>query len=335
MIIAPPSSTENSFALELRDVTLSVMERGNPMTVVQDISFTIGAGEFYALVGESGSGKTMIARSIMRLLPDHILKIDGEILFDGQNLARASEKELRRLRGGSIAMIFQEPMSSLNPLMVVEDQIGEAVVVHRQMNRRERREIIEKALMDVRLPDPRKIMRMYPHELSGGMRQRVMIATALVNGPRLLIADEPTTALDVTIQKEIMEIIGRLSADHQLAVLFISHDLALVRQYADRVGVLYGGTLMEEGATSTVICKPAHPYTAALLDCVPRRRKLGERQSGIEGSVPSIRDWSAACRFIDRCRRPTEACRQVVPVRTGADGRRVRCVAPAFSVGDA
>jgi peptide/nickel transport system ATP-binding protein len=296
--------------------------------IVEDVTFDIAEGEFFALVGESGSGKTMIARAIMRLLPDWMLKVEGDLSFSGINLAELSAQEMKRLRGGRIAMIFQEPMTSLNPLMTIGRQIEETLVVHGMTSRKDRRDRILQLLDDVKFKAPAQIIGMYPHELSGGMRQRAMIAMALANDPRLLIADEPTTALDVTIQQEVMEILIRLRDKYRLSVLFISHDLSLVHRYAERIGVLYGGVLMECGPTKDVIEHPAHPYTAALLSCAPRRRRDGERQRGIEGTVPSPTAWFPGCRFAARCPKRVDLCVQervrLEPLGASHDARCVR-----------
>ena len=315
--------------LELSDVSLHVLtEDGRRLKIVDHVGFSVGPSRFFALIGESGSGKTMIARAVMRLIPDEIIAINGSIRFCGEEIAAAPESRLRQLRGSGMSMIFQEPMSSLNPLMTVERQIGEAIDAHARATREERRSRILKLLADVQFRDPESVMRAFPHELSGGMRQRVMIAMALVNTPRLLIADEPTTALDVTIQKEVLEIIKHLSEAYRLAVLFISHDVSLVYEYADEIAVLYGGVLMERGPTRRVVERPAHPYTAALLDCVPSRRIGGNRQKGIEGSVPSVTRWEPGCRFQERCKRRLPECASPNIELRPIEDRAVRCINP-------
>jgi oligopeptide/dipeptide ABC transporter ATP-binding protein len=300
---------------------------GARLKIVEDVSFRILPGQFFALVGESGSGKTMIARAIMRLLPDALLEIDGAIRFGARELSHAHERTLRPLRGSELSMIFQEPMLSLNPLMTVERQLSEAMEAHGTQRGRNKRAHIIDLLQRVRFREPKQILRAYPHELSGGMRQRVMIANALINEPKLLIADEPTTALDVTIQRQVLDIIASLARSYGLAVLFISHDLSLVYENADEVAVLYGGVLMERGPARDVIERPMHPYTAALLACVPHRRE-GARQVGIEGSVPSVADWQPGCRFVSRCSLAQAQCRSgAIPLADLGD-RSVRCVAP-------
>lgn len=333
---APPAKTSTTQPiLSVEGLSLHVRkDDGARLRIVEEVTFQITPGQFFALVGESGSGKTMIARAIMRLLPDALLDIAGKIHFGGHDLAHAREGLLRPLRGSEIAMIFQEPMSSLNPLMTVERQLMEAMDAHRRHTGRDRRQHIIELLRRVRFRDPEQIMRVYPHELSGGMRQRVMIACALVNEPKLLIADEPTTSLDVTIQSQVLDIIASLARDYGLAVLFISHDLSLVYENADEIAVIYGGVLMERGPAREVIERPAHPYTAALLACVPRRR-AGARQEGIEGAVPSVADWQPGCRFVDRCRYAQALCRIGKISSVNVQGRDVRCVSPLIRDGSA
>ena len=319
----------NKIVLEVQSLGLHLRQGSGLLRVVDDVSFTIRQGEFYGLIGESGSGKTMIARSIMRLLPPSRLVISGSLTLTGHSIAHAPELEMQALRGKTVSMIFQEPMTSLNPIMTVEQQIGEAMAVHSPLNAAARKDKIARLLAEVRFDDPARVASLYPHELSGGMRQRVMIAIALANDPLLLIADEPTTALDVTIQQEIMEILSRLRKSHRLAVLFISHDLALVNRYADRIGVLYGGVLMEQGSTAQVIGAPAHPYTSALLSCMPRARIGAERQVGIEGSVPRIDNWFPGCRFAPRCPRSGADCAtHPIALTPLSETGSVRCLHP-------
>ena len=327
---APPGPV-----LSIEGLSLFVRaDDGRRLKIVENASFSIAPGQFFALVGESGSGKTMIARAVMRLVPDAVLEIDGAIRFGAQDLAHSSERVLRPLRGSEITMIFQEPMSSLNPLMTVERQLMETVDAHGRFKGDDRRERILELLRRVRFRDPELILKAFPHELSGGMRQRVMIAAALINEPKLLIADEPTTALDVTIQREVLDIIAELARDMGLAVLFISHDLSLVYENADKIAVLYGGVIMEQGPARKIIESPAHPYTAALLACVPHRRLNGSRQVGIEGAVPSVADWREGCRFVERCGQARAVCR-VGPMPLFAKyDHSVRCVAPLNDLGE-
>jgi oligopeptide/dipeptide ABC transporter ATP-binding protein len=295
-------------ALEARNLSLFLRQDAGELKIVDDVSFRVARGEFFALIGESGSGKTTIAKAVMRLLPAGRLRIAGALTVAGVDVARAPERVMRRLRGQSISMIFQEPMTSLNPIMTVEAQIAEALRAHQALSAAAQRERIMQLLADVRFDDPAKVTTQYPHELSGGMRQRVMIAIALANDPLLLVADEPTTALDVTIQQEVLDILVRLQTKYRLSVLFISHDLALVNRYADRIGVLYGGVLMETGPAALVIGRPAHPYTAALLACMPRLRHGDTRQAAVEGNVPRVDHWFDGCRFAPRCAHVQPGC---------------------------
>jgi len=315
--------------LEARNLSLFLRQGASELKIVDDVSFRVARGEFFALIGESGSGKTTIAKAVMRLLPTARLRIAGSLAVTGVDVAQAPERIMRRLRGQSMSMIFQEPMTSLNPIMKVEAQIAEALQAHQTLTAAAQRERIMQLLADVRFDNPAKIATQYPHELSGGMRQRVMIAIALANDPLLLIADEPTTALDVTIQQEVLDILVRLQAKYRLSVFFISHDLALVNRYANRIGVLYGGVLMETGSADEVIRKPAHPYTEALLACMPRMREGATRQAGVEGNVPRVDHWFDGCRFAPRCAHIHADC-QARPVDMSAVRltQSVRCLYP-------
>jgi oligopeptide/dipeptide ABC transporter ATP-binding protein len=315
--------------LEARNLSLFLRQGASELKIVDDVSFRVGRGEFFALIGESGSGKTTIAKAIMRLLPTGRLRIAGSLTVTGVDVAQAPERVMRRLRGQSMSMIFQEPMTSLNPIMTVEVQIAEALRAHQALSAAAQRERIMQLLTDVRFDNPAKVATQYPHELSGGMRQRAMIAIALANDPLLLIADEPTTALDVTIQQEVLDILVRLQAKYRLSVLFISHDLALVNRYANRVGVLYGGVLMESGPTAEIIGRPAHPYTEALLACMPRMRDGAARRAGIEGNVPRVDHWFDGCRFAPRCAHVHADClARPVGISPTRPTQSVRCLYP-------
>jgi oligopeptide/dipeptide ABC transporter ATP-binding protein len=315
--------------LEARNLSLFLRQDASELKIVDDVSFRVARGEFFALIGESGSGKTTIAKAVMRLLPTARLRITGSLAVTGIDVAQAPERVMRRLRGQSMSMIFQEPMTSLNPIMKVEAQIAEALQAHQTLSAAAQRERIMQLLADVRFDNPAKVATQYPHELSGGMRQRVMIAIALANDPLLLIADEPTTALDVTIQQEVLDILVRLQAKYRLSVFFISHDLALVNRYANRIGVLYGGVLMETGSADEVIRKPAHPYTEALLACMPRMREGSTRQAGVEGNVPRVDHWFDGCRFAPRCAHIHADCRaRLVDMSAVRLTQSVRCLYP-------
>jgi oligopeptide/dipeptide ABC transporter ATP-binding protein len=300
------------------------------LTAVRDLSFSIAPGEVLGLVGESGSGKSVTALAIMRLLRPQA-RVSGEIFFT-ENGSRRSLPELpddsmRQLRGSRIAMIFQEPMTALNPVMRVGDQIAEAVLAHNSVPKREARQRAVAAMDDVAIPDPALRARDYPHQLSGGMRQRVMIAMAIVNRPQLLIADEPTTALDVTIQAQILELLAELRAKFGLAMLFISHDLAVVSQVADRVAVMYAGNVVELGAKRDIFQAPAHPYTRGLLHAVPDLRTDRTRPlETIEGTVAALHLMPPGCPFGSRCEfRVPECAHALPPLVEVAPGHWARC----------
>jgi oligopeptide/dipeptide ABC transporter ATP-binding protein len=287
------------------------------LPAVRDLSFTIGSGEVLGLVGESGSGKSITSLAIMRLLPPQA-RVFGEVLFAGNgttsNLATLPDEAMRQLRGSRIAMIFQEPMTALNPVMRVGDQIAEAALVHSPFSKREAWQRAVEAMNEVAIPDPERRARDYPHQLSGGMRQRVMIAMAIVNRPQLLIADEPTTALDVTIQAQILDLLGELRAKFGLAMLFISHDLAVVSRVADRVAVMYAGNMVELGAKRDIFQVPAHPYTRGLLRAVPDLKTDRSRPlQTIEGTVPPLQAMPPGCSFEPRCGFRTPECIVAVP----------------------
>jgi len=319
----------SDIVLEAQNLSLFIRQDTTWLKVVDDVSFRVARGEFFALIGESGSGKTTIAKAAMRLLPPGRLRIDGSLKVTGVDVSQAPERVMRRLRGQAMSMIFQEPMTSLNPIMTVEAQIAEALRTHQNLTSSAERERIMQLLADVRFDNPAKVATQYPHELSGGMRQRAMIAIALANDPLLLIADEPTTALDVTIQQEVLDILVRLQAKYRLSVFFISHDLALVNRYADRIGVLYGGVLMESGPTEQVIRRPAHPYTEALLACMPRMREGPARQAGVEGNVPRVDQWFDGCRFAPRCARVRPNCNaQPIDISPVRPKQSARCLYP-------
>ena len=288
------------------------------LSAVRDLSFSIAPGEVLGLVGESGSGKSVTSLAIMRLLPPQA-RISGEIAFSSngagpRELPRLDDESMRQLRGSRIAMIFQEPMTALNPVMRVGEQIAEAVLAHGAVSRIEARNRAVDAMNDVAIPDAARRARDYPHQLSGGMRQRVMIAMAIVNRPQLLIADEPTTALDVTIQAQILELLAELRSKFGLTMLFISHDLAVVSQVADRVAVMYSGCLVELGSKRDIFQSPAHPYTRGLLHAVPDLRTDRSRPlETIEGTVPSLQALPPGCAFEPRCEYRIDACRADMP----------------------
>jgi oligopeptide/dipeptide ABC transporter ATP-binding protein len=303
----------------------------NALRAVRDLSFSIAPGEVLGLVGESGSGKSLTSLAIMRLLPPQA-GVSGEIVFAEnatglRNLITLDDDSMRQLRGSRIAMIFQEPMTALNPVMRVGDQIAEAVLGHSTVSKKEAWQCAVDAMNDVAIPDAARRARDYPHQLSGGMRQRIMIAMAVVNRPQLLIADEPTTALDVTIQAQILELLSELRKKFGLAMLFISHDLAVVSQVADRVAVMYAGCLAELGAKHDIFQVPAHPYTRGLLHAVPDLKTDRNRPlATIDGTVPALPALPFGCAFEPRCEFRIPACRENLPdlVEVGA-GHWARC----------
>ncbi len=300
--------------LEIRDLQTSFFTERGEVRVVDHVSLSIAPGRLMGLVGESGSGKTITALSIMRLLPERARVVGGEIRFDGRNLLQLSEEEMRRMRGAKIAMIFQEPMTSLNPVFTIGSQIAEAVRLHQGVSRAQARQRAIEMLRVVKIADPERRVDDYPHQLSGGMRQRVMIAMALSCRPRLLIADEPTTALDVTIQSQILDLIRELQQQFELAVLLVTHDLGIVAEYADDVTILYSSRVMEQAAAGELFANPLNPYTRALLQSIPGAGGLRHRRlQAIPGTIPNPADPPPGCRFNPRCPMAIEDCTRIDP----------------------
>jgi oligopeptide transport system ATP-binding protein len=298
---------------------------------VDGVSFTLNSGEMLGIVGESGSGKSVTSLSLLGLLPPSGRIAAGSVRLGGTELVGMSESSLRRIRGGRIAMIFQDPMTSLNPYLSVGEQLAESAMIHRGLSRRDADRRAVELLERVRLPDAAARLRSYPHELSGGMRQRVMIAMALLGEPELLIADEPTTALDVTIQAEILELLSELRRERGLSVMLITHDLGIVRSTCDRALVFYAGRVVEQAPTAALFERPLHPYTLALLESLPRldRRKRPEPIPGMPPQLGS--EPLTECSFVPRCRFAHDACRRGEPALAGVEaepGRLRRCVLP-------
>jgi peptide/nickel transport system ATP-binding protein len=316
-----------SVVLSVRHLTTSFSIDTETARAVDDVSFDLLEGETLGIVGESGSGKTVTALSILRLV-DSPGKVsdDSVVEYDGRNLLQLSPSELRKVRGAEIAMVFQEPTTSLNPVLTVGTQISETLRAHRKVSRREARARAIELLELVRIPDATKRVDEYPHELSGGMQQRVMIAIALSCNPNVLIADEPTTALDVTIQAQILELLIDLKQQFGMAMILITHDLGIVAGVADRVVVMYGGQVVEQASTHTLFERPTHPYTMALLRAVPRLDRTVERLETIPGSVPSASAWPAGCRFHPRCPDAWARCSLDMPPLLDAEPEHVaRC----------
>jgi len=294
---------------------------------VDGVSFHLNRGETLAVVGESGSGKSITANSIMRLIPTPPGKIvGGRILFEGQDLLTKPEKEMRHIRGNLISMIFQEPMTSLNPVFRVGDQISESLILHQGLNKKQ---ALEKSIEMLRLtgiPSPEKRVHDFPHQMSGGMRQRVMIAMALCCRPRLLIADEPTTALDVTIQAQILDLMRELRDQFNTAIIMITHDLAVVAEMADRAVVMYAGKMVEEAKVEELFDSPLHPYTRGLLSSIPRMEEKRDKLFVIEGTVPNPMYLPPGCAFAPRCPEAMDRCQRERPeLLTPVEGRKVSC----------
>jgi peptide/nickel transport system ATP-binding protein len=314
--------------LEVRDLKTYFRTSEGIARAVDGVSFQVRAGESFALVGESGCGKSVTALSIIQLVQSPSGYIaGGEIAYRGRDIVHIPETEKRMLRGNEISMIFQEPMTSLNPVFTVEQQITEVMRRHRGLSRKEARNEALRMLERVKMPEPGLRLREYPHQLSGGMKQRVMIAIALACHPGLLIADEPTTALDVTIQEQILSLMRELRKEFGTAVLLITHDLGVVAENADRVGVMYAGRIVEEGSLEQILRNPAHPYTVKLLDSLPSAGKRKEALQTIEGRVPPATDFPAGCRFEPRCHKAMEICREIDPELIPVEnGQRAACV---------
>ena len=321
--------TTNSPLLEIRNLKTFFDVRGGVLKAVDDVSIAIAAGETLGLVGESACGKSVTASSVMRLIPIPPGRIaGGEILFAGVDILKLRESAMRRIRGKSISMIFQEPMTSLNPVFPVGDQVSEVITLHEKLSAREARDRVIEAFRLVRIPAPESRINDYPHQMSGGMRQRVMIAMALACNPRLMIADEPTTALDVTIQAQILELMNQLKAETGASILFITHDLGVIAEMAQKVAVMYAGKIMEVADVETLFADPKHPYTVGLMSSIPVLG-IGKRQrrlSTIPGVVPSLFSLGAGCLFHDRCADVFEPCGRVAPPMVGfGNGHLVRC----------
>jgi len=316
--------------LDIRNLRTYFSVRGHTAKAVDDVSLSIQPGQTLGLVGESGCGKSVTAHSVMRLIPTPPGRIaGGEIRFEGRDLAKASEAQMRRIRGNRISMIFQEPMTSLNPTYPVGDQVGEVLRLHEKLSRREARARSVAMFRLVGIPAPEKRIDDYPHQMSGGMRQRVMIAMALACSPQLMIADEPTTALDVTIQAQILDLMNKLKSETGAAILFITHDLGVIAEMSQHVAVMYAGRMMEYADAKTLFRDPLNPYTVGLLGSIPvlGRENTGGRLKTIPGVVPSLLRLPEGCLFSDRCPDAFDDCRRVAPemVPVG-DNHLVRCL---------
>jgi peptide/nickel transport system ATP-binding protein/oligopeptide transport system ATP-binding protein len=300
--------------LEIRSLSTHFFTEEGVVRAVENVSFEINPGEILSLVGESGCGKSVTGLSILRLIPSPPGRIvSGEILFDGINLVQLKEKEMEKIRGNDISMIFQEPMTSLNPVFTIGDQIMEAIIFHQRLGKAEARERAIEMLDRVRIQAPEMKVDAYPHQLSGGMRQRAMIAMALSCQPKLLIADEPTTALDVTIQSQVLNLLREIQREMGMSVMLITHDLGVVAEIADRVAIMYAGRIMEYGPIDAIFSQVRHPYTKGLLDSIPQLREKKQRLDAIPGQVPDPMNLPVGCKFHPRCYLMIEECKKAEP----------------------
>jgi peptide/nickel transport system ATP-binding protein/oligopeptide transport system ATP-binding protein len=313
--------------LDVRDLSISFDTPEGRARAVDRVSFSLRPGETLGLVGESGCGKTVSALALMRLVQTPPGRIDGgEIIFKGRDLLKTTEREMQRIRGNEISMVFQEPMTSLNPVFTCGYQVEEAVLLHQKVGKREAAERTLEMLSLVKIPDPKRIAKSYPHQLSGGMRQRVMIAMALSCNPSLLVADEPTTALDVTIQAQILDLLQSLQEELGMAVLMITHDLGVIAETCRRVVVMYAGKVMEIASVNDLFSDARHPYTIGLRESIPRFAQKGERLKVIPGKVPDPLDFPRGCRFSDRCKYAEYRCdNEEIELREISTGHWIRC----------
>ena len=318
--------------LDVRDLQTHFFTDRGVVKAVDGVSFSLDAGEVLGLVGESGSGKSVTGFSILRLVDPPGRVVGGQINFKGQDLATLSSREMRGLRGNRISMIFQDPMMTLNPVLRIETQMVEAVRAHERITHAAARDRAIKALGKVGIPSPEERLAAYPHQFSGGMRQRVAIAIALLNGPDLIVADEPTTALDVTIQSQILAEVQELARETGTALIWITHDLAVVAGLADKISVMYAGRIVESGPTDAVLTAPGHPYTQGLLGSIPGHGRRGERLTQIPGMAPNMARLPEGCAFAPRCPRASDLCRRTAPGITDiGPGRGLRCHHPTLA----
>lgn len=318
--------------LEIKDLHTFFDTKRGTVKAVNGVSYSVDAGKTLGVVGESGSGKSVSAMSILRLLDNNGRVDSGEIIFDGKNIQDCTKKEMYKIRGNDISVIFQEPMTSLNPVFTIERQLSEPFIIHQEMKKKEARKKVIEMLAAVKIPNPESVAKQYPHQLSGGMRQRVMIAIALACQPKLLIADEPTTALDVTIQAQILKLMNELKKERGTSILFITHDLGVINEMADDVAVMYCGQVVEMAPARKIFTKQkySHPYTEALMESIPRLdTPAGVRLEAIPGAVPHPLDLPKGCKFAPRCKYATDKCREEEPALVKIEeNHQIRCFYP-------
>ena len=321
--------------LEVKNLHTYFKTRKGTVKAVNDVSYVLEPGKTIGIVGESGSGKSVSAMSILQLLDGNGYIAEGEVLFEGRDLTKLSQQEMYEIRGNKISVIFQEPMTSLNPVFTIKRQLSEPFMIHQHMKKKEAEKKALEMLATVQIPNPEEVLRQYPHQLSGGMRQRVMIAMALACKPKILIADEPTTALDVTIQAQILRLMNDLQRDNGTAIIFITHDLGVINEMADDVVVMYCGQVVEQTSAKVIFtdCPTSHPYTEGLMHSIPRMDKLSEKLEPIPGVVPHPLALPKGCKFAPRCKYATQKCMEQEPeLLEVAPGQKVRCFYPQKEV---
>ena len=321
--------------LEVKNLHTYFKTRKGIVKAVNDVSYSLEPGRTIGIVGESGSGKSVSAMSILQLLDGNGYIAEGEILFEGRDLTKLSQQEMYEIRGNKISVIFQEPMTSLNPVFTVKRQLSEPFIIHQKLNKKQAEKKALEMLYAVQIPNPETVLLQYPHQLSGGMRQRVMIAMALACKPRILIADEPTTALDVTIQAQILRLMNDLQRDNGTAIIFITHDLGVINEMADDVVVMYCGQVVEQTSAKVIFtdCPTSHPYTEGLMHSIPRLDSVGARLKPIPGTVPHPLALPKGCKFAPRCKYATQRCLEQEPeLREVTPGQKIRCFYPEKEV---
>ncbi len=321
--------------LEVKNLHTFFKTRSGTVKAVNDVSYSLEPGKTIGIVGESGSGKSVSAMSILRLLDANGYIADGEIIFEGEDLTKLPQKRMYNIRGNAISVIFQEPMTSLNPVFSVKRQLSEPFIIHQGMSKKQAERKALEMLEAVQIPNPEAVLRQYPHQLSGGMRQRVMIAMALACKPKILIADEPTTALDVTIQAQILRLMNQLQKDNGTAIIFITHDLGVINEMADDVVVMYCGQVVEQTSAKVIFtdCPVSHPYTEGLMHSIPRLDSVGQKLEPIPGAVPHPLELPKGCKFAPRCKYATQKCLDEEPALVEVTpGQKIRCHYPAKEV---